>query len=1101
MLKKFFFFLTGLCGIFLCVGAFLVYWFIAVQPGEEIRQENLRKVLAVESPVYYRDGINKIGVFFQNDHRQYIPYELIPRSFVNAIVASEDRNFFQHHGVDFLGIARAMTANFKAGRVVQGGSTLTQQAAKNLFKRKNRSLEAKLLELLYAWRLEYHYSKEKILEFYANQFYVSGNGRGLGVAAQYYFDKPASELTILESAFIAGSVKRPNYYNPFIKKDEESARAARRHSKERTRYVLQQMHKLGSITTEQLQDSLNKEIPFRKGQMSYALNTIMDMVKDALVEPEVEEAFVSHGIENVATSGIKIFTTVEKRLQEFSFTSLRKELSRLSVRLEGYDHEELQKLYRDLKVKRQPVELGAFVFGSIQEVVPGEKPAVKVFLGETIRNGKREERTGIIDKEGLMQVVYSLVKYNGQRWTEVKANNLADFMMGLKEGDLVYVSVRDIDADSNFVLDLEKYPGLQGALIALDKGQIRGMVGGSENRFFNRAVDARRLMGSVSKPLVYTAAIQLGWNSADFLKNARDVFQYQRQLYFPRPDHVSPYTWVSMSWAGVKSENVASVWLLYHLCDRLAPAQFKALISRLGLARDKGESYRQYSSRLRDKYGIIVDSMALRQVAFERALKMIEPDLVFAGKIEESELLGIFHYELDTVIEEEDTTDEADIRREILRRNFVRMQKFYRDLQRYKVLVEFDANGVERWPQPVNDSEDQLEKFIYTYNGRYAFSEESPGPGWERLTKEQVRLLWQTAAEKGAGFWGEILLDNLLSADTVKQMVGLINKEYRQLKTLPPYGIDLLSQFRDFKVRVGIEYVIGLAREMGVRSNLDPVLSFPLGSNVITPLEVARMYETMITGERYLLGREGAGEGLTIIDRIERGNGEVVYKPQLQKKQVVDPKTSLQIADILRKVVIYGTARYADQNIKLKSHDPERMEVLRELDLHVPVLGKTGTANMFRNSAFAGFVPGLMESKDVLGLSEGYSLAVYEGFDDNKTMVRTSSHITGSSGALRLWTDVAKFIIDDHGYADKVDLDDLSFSLDSELPLLYPELGQVVVSQDVISTIGEVDDAVVPQQSLASDRVQLGPNVVSFGEIDQRQLKPARHFKPYWGEH
>jgi hypothetical protein len=429
------------------------------------------------------------------------------------------------------------------------------------------------------------------------------------------------------------------------------------------------------------------------------------------------------------------------------------------------------------------------------------------------------------------------------------------------------------------------------------------------------------------------------------------------------------------------------------------------------------------------------------------------------------------------------------------------MQKFFRDLQRYKVQVESDVNNVERWPQAVDDAQDQQEKFLYAHDGRYAFSEGSPGPGWQRLTREEVHLLWQTVAEKGAGFWGEILLDNLLSADTVKQMVGLINDEYGQLKTLPAYGIDVLSQFRDFKVLVGLQYVIGLAREMGVKSDLDPVLSFPLGSNVITPLELAQMYETMITGYRYRLGRGGAGDDLTIIDRIERGNGEVIYRPQVLEKQVVDPKTSLQIADILRKVVVYGTGSYADQNIKMKSHDPKKVTVLQELNLRVPVLGKTGTANMFRNSAFAGFIPGLVGGTDTVGLSGGYSLAVYEGFDDNKSMVRSSSHITGSSGALRLWTDVANFIINDHSYADNVDLDDLSFSLNFELPLVYPELGQIVVTQDVISTIGEVDDVVVPQQALHSDQIQLGPNVVSFGEIVQRQLKPARHFKPYWGEH
>jgi len=152
----------------------------------------------------------------------------MPQAFVNAMVASEDTRFFSHIGFDAVGIIRAALKNLQARKVVQGGSSLTQQTAKNLFKRTDRSLQAKLKELLYALRLEYHYPKEKIFEFYANQFFVSGNGHGLGVAARYYFDKMPEELTLVECAFIAGSVKRPNFYNPFIKKTDEDEAEARR---------------------------------------------------------------------------------------------------------------------------------------------------------------------------------------------------------------------------------------------------------------------------------------------------------------------------------------------------------------------------------------------------------------------------------------------------------------------------------------------------------------------------------------------------------------------------------------------------------------------------------------------------------------------------------------------------------------------------------------------------------------------------------------------------------------------------------------------------------------------------------------------------------
>lgn len=177
-------------------------------------------------------------------------------------------------------------------------------------------MRAKLKELLYALRLEYRYPKSKILEFYANQFYVSGNGRGLGVAAHYYFDKPVEDLDVLECAFIAGSVKSPNTYNPFVKRDDLAAARARMLAKRRTGYVLEQMYKLGMIDPALYQTSIRREIPFRQGKMSYSLNTVMDLVKDALDSPQVQNALAEHGIANVATSGVRIYTTVEHELQE-----------------------------------------------------------------------------------------------------------------------------------------------------------------------------------------------------------------------------------------------------------------------------------------------------------------------------------------------------------------------------------------------------------------------------------------------------------------------------------------------------------------------------------------------------------------------------------------------------------------------------------------------------------------------------------------------------------------------------------------------------------------------------------------------------------------
>jgi Membrane carboxypeptidase/penicillin-binding protein len=194
-------FLIGLLGVgVLCA---LYFYFIIAQPGKDFTRKAIMDALSRETPVYYDDGKNLIGVFFENEHRIYIKYQDIPKDFVNALVAAEDKNYFHHSGVDPLSILRAASVNLKSGRILQGGSTLTQQTAKNLFKRSGRTFEAKLIELAQALKLEAHFSKEDIIEFFTNQFYVTGTGRGLAIAAKYFFDKPVNQLNLLECAFIA----------------------------------------------------------------------------------------------------------------------------------------------------------------------------------------------------------------------------------------------------------------------------------------------------------------------------------------------------------------------------------------------------------------------------------------------------------------------------------------------------------------------------------------------------------------------------------------------------------------------------------------------------------------------------------------------------------------------------------------------------------------------------------------------------------------------------------------------------------------------------------------------------------------------------------
>ena len=194
--------------------------------------------------------------------------------------------------------------------------------------------------------------------------------------------------------------------------------------------------------------------------------------------------------------------------------------------------------------------IGQFVIGQVEDVIKdGEDIGLLVTVGDAICR---------VDNDGLLNLAIPFKQFKAGNWASLLRRISRNCCPGLKWETEWYGYIRDTSSDDGaFLLDLEQKPTLQGGLIVTKKGRILSMVGGFENIFFNRAIDAKRQMGSIFKPLVFTAAQQLGWNLLDPLDNRRDVFVFQDQFYFPRPDHKSPHERVSLAWAGVKSENVS----------------------------------------------------------------------------------------------------------------------------------------------------------------------------------------------------------------------------------------------------------------------------------------------------------------------------------------------------------------------------------------------------------------------------------------------------------------------------------------------------------------------------------------------------------------
>jgi membrane peptidoglycan carboxypeptidase len=955
---------------------FLCYKVVWIPSLEMMKKENIKKVIFAESPVYFEDEKNIIGVFFQEEHRRYLEFEKIPKDFINALIASEDHNFYRHHGFDLKAILRAFFVNIKQFRIAQGGSTITQQTAKNIFKREKRSLKSKIGELIHAIMLESYFTKEEILEFYSNQFFVNSNGRGIGVAAEYFFNKPADQLNLQECAFIAGAVKGPNWYNPFTKKTPQAKEGTTLLARYRRDYVYGNMYKLGMISLEKYEANKGLPVAFQKGRIGYRLNVILDYIREQLQSEPFHSLLVDEGIDNIATSGIKVYTTIDKEIQEGALLSLRKNLSYLETKLNGYNRKAVQQRYKNLTGgKLNMPKMGYFCFGSISKVVT---KGISSYIDVEFVGAK-----GRIDYQGMHRLSSAWMKSRIGEWARFDKRYLPRFLKEFRSGDMIFIHVKRLDPRSNLlVVELEQKPEIEGGVVVLQNGEIKAMVGGFENEFFNRTVDAKRQLGSIFKPIVFTAALQLGWNNLDSLENIVTEFEFENTLYSPRPDHEGASPLVSMAWAGVKSENLATVWLLYHLCDKLSMTQLRQIADRVGLLRKEGETPKQYKTRIRDKNGVIIDDRLIMEAAFEEAKEELITDLVFEGKDSEIERLKSVNYE-----------------------------RF--------------SNGV---------------------------------------------------------------IDNILSFETLEKLSINVQKQYGNFKEQNPYNFKVLSRIRDFRVLVGLKYIVRLAAQMGITTQLDEVLSFPLGSNSISILEASLAYHTILSGTVYPITEDGSIHYTPIIKRIVDPQGEVIYEYQPEAVRIFDKTISNMVVPILRHSIKHGTGKRAEGSIVLNMKDITQAGLTDGIPFKIPVFGKTGTSNEFRNSSFCGFIPGPTRAGEGLGIENSYIIASYIGYDSNKPLKSSHIEIYGSSGALPLWIDVANIIVNTDDFSRHIDIAGLVFQGADEVSLQKVP-GMLSVYVDPITGLPLSPD-------LKDSESEENITIESYGRMDDNHFEPHRFFLP-----
>jgi penicillin-binding protein 1A len=992
------------------IGTFaFLYVKLSGETKERIQRGAIDSIIFSESPVFYDDGETVIGVFFDKIHRRYIQYPQIPSQFIKAIVAAEDKNFFTHPGFDIRAMVRATIANVRQKRVTQGGSTITQQTAKNVFEREQRSYKAKVKELIQALLLEREYSKEEILEMYVNQFFVAGIGRGLRIAGRYFFDKDAEHLDLVECAFIAGSVKSPNRYNPFTKKTETEKETAISLANRRKNYVLDNMLSLKFITREDYEKAKVTEISFKQGKLGYRLNVVLDYIREQLESEYFKQILMDQGIENIATSGIKIYTSINNEIQEGALRSLRRHLPLLNVKLAGYGSEEHKERY----------------VGAAEAWATGRSLNDLPFLCRiTEIHGDREnpflvvsweDGGGVIDFEGLKPLGDAWLKGRLGNWAVFEKRHVTDFFKNLRVGDLVPVQSLQQAADRR--LFLSEIPELEGGIVVVHKGMIKAMVGGFFDRFFNRAADAKRQLGSIFKTMVYAAALQLKWNTLDPLMNTSDLYTYQNTFYVPRPNHQPESEEVSMAWAGVKSENLATVWLLYHLTDHLNMSEFRQIMELLDLDRKHDEPYEAYAARIRDRYGVLVDKDALMEAAFEQAKVEIETDMIFSGHEEAIQTVRRLRFHIDPAQLDTQKPEEF----QILRLSFTRLQNLHEDLKKKAAIIKEMIAALLNTGDPGTEAllRGVLSSFYLDLqeSGEWqiVFTNQ-PWPGLEPLLPEYHLEIIERLE------FGDVRLDGIIPAKFMDLLQAGTVKQFERLASMKRYDAEVLFKVGDFRRLVNTLYVVRLSEELGISTKLDPVLSFPLGANAVSILEMALAYETMLTGNAHPLTDGMTGSMVPIITRIVDREGKILWEYHPRPKKILSERVSSQVANILRLVMEKGTGSTARDKVRLSLHLDETA-----LEVPLPSFGKTGTANRFTNSSFVGFIPGPDEQSGRLGLDKGYMIASYVGFDDNRPMKNNQISIYGSSGALPLWIETANAIANSPLFKVNLDIAELAF--------------------------------------------------------------------------
>ena len=452
---------------------FSTLWYFSIGLPDYKKLSNYQP--PISSRVYSENS--KLIAEYAIEKRLFIPYDSIPKKVVNSFLSAEDKNFFNHPGIDAKGILRAIINNLKnitQNKRLEGASTITQQVAKNFLLTNEVSLKRKIKEAILAFRIEKAYTKERILELYLNQIYLGQGTYGIAAASLEYFDKSIKDLNYSETALLAALPKAPSKYNPYKYPDV---------AKYRRNLVLKNLADNNFISNKQLKTLRASEIKLKKRKI--------EIVNEANSYTEEVRRTVKniYGFEKLYSQGLSIITPLNINYQIQALKSLRKGIEDYDRRRgwRGPITNKIQNKNWENKISKYKLD-----------------PTLNWRVAELVSVDDKELKLRTIDKKEKIEE--GIIYPRNIKWTLRQNKNLDDVY---EVGDILFVK-----KEKN-IWKIKQYPTVNGGIVVLDpfKGDVLALVGGFNFKTseFNRVTQAKRQPGSAFKPIVYAAALENGF--------------------------------------------------------------------------------------------------------------------------------------------------------------------------------------------------------------------------------------------------------------------------------------------------------------------------------------------------------------------------------------------------------------------------------------------------------------------------------------------------------------------------------------------------------------------------------------------------------------